>query len=526
MEIQKIRLVVIDDELSSRIKLKKLLQDNSLYEIEADFEDGMQALEWFESNTADIILMDMNMPKVNGVELIQMICAVNEDVHFIAISGYEDYEYVRGCLKNERVSDYLLKHQITKEGLIQALDDMQRRFAIQPHAANQDKDDAVRQIFENINLSETEIREISRQEHIHMEYSDLVMFYLSPDMKTVRGGQEAKKIWANVTMVLQDIVAQVLKGKHQYILYRPQEKDIAVMVSFANVKSYQYILNTETVMVQRIQKMAERMLNITVTMWIGKIQSKVADTLEEYREFRQFAQLKLYDKPGEIHLHAITKEKPGAGTWLLSEEEQKQLIHELRLCREEELYEHIKSIFRALAENRCERKDVQFICRKMLDVIQKCLEKDQESESGLEILEQIDFINQYEEYVWGKYEEAIRKLQGNVEQKYDPSVAKAVAYINENFDHEITLETCALAIGVSYTHMSRMFKKETGVKFTEYLNRVRVNHSKILIEQGRLSLKEIVNDAGFGNYNYFFKVFKEIVGVSPSEYNRQSKNTE
>lgn len=528
----KIQLVIIDDELSARIKVKKLLKDNDLYEIAAEFGDGLKAVEWLETHQADIILMDMNMPKINGVELIQMICALDEDVHFIAVSGYEDFEYVRGCLKNDRVSDYLLKHQMTKEGLIQALDDMQKRYAIQPHEANQEKDSAVRRIFEDENLSNEEIRKFSAMNHIHMEYADMVLFYLSPDMGT-KGGQGTRSFRANVTMVLEDIVGQVIMGKHQYLIYRPHEKDIAVLISFANVKSYQYILNTETVMAKRIQKMAGRMLNITVTMWIGRIQSSPCEALSEYRLFRKRAQLKLYDRPGEIHLHTIEEKGASSGTWLLTEEEQKQLVHELLLCREEELYVHIKEIFTKISGSRCERKDVHYLCKKMLSVLDEACgspdEPDSADDTGdieraVSELEQMDFIGQYEEYIWNRYGQAVKKLQGSVEQKYDPVVAKAVSYINENFNRDITLETCTAHIGVSYTHMSRIFKKETGVKFTEYLNNVRVNHAKILIEQGKLSLKEIVGEAGFSNYNYFFKVFKESVGVSPSEYNRQSKN--
>lgn len=521
MTERKIRLLIVDDELASRIKLKKLLQDNDLYEVAAEFEDGTQALEWLGHHKADIALMDMNMPKINGVELIQMMCSIDAEIHFIAISGYEDFEYVRGCLKNDRVSDYLLKHQITKEGVIQALDDMQSRYAIQPHTTNQEKDDAIRKIFEDETLGDNEIRDFSRQNHLHMEYSDLVMFYLSPDMGNLRNGQDTSSFLANVSMVLGDIVGQVIKGKHQYILYRPHQKDIAVLVSFANVKSYQYILNTKTVMAQRIQKMAGRMLNVTVTMWIGKIQPKVSEALAEYRAFRTTAQLKLYGKPGEIHLHEMNLMELAGGTWLLSEEELRQLEHELLLCREEELYIHVKEIFQKMSDNRCARRDVHFICGKMLSLIRAVL-KDETAVSNEE-LERMDFIEQYETYIWGWFEKAVKVLQENVEEKYDPIVAKVVSYINENFNREITLETCAVHIKVSYTHVSRVFKKETGVKFTEYLNKVRVNHAKILIEQGKLSLKEIVQESGFSNYNYFFKVFKEIVGVSPSEYNKKAK---
>lgn len=74
------------------------------------------------------------------------------------------------------------------------------------------------------------------------------------------------------------------------------------------------------------------------------------------------------------------------------------------------------------------------------------------------------------------------------------------------------------AVGSSYSYLSREFKKETGMRFVEYLNRLRVTKAKSLLLAHDLSMKEIVERTGFRNYNYFFKVFKEFEGMTPSEF--------
>ena len=81
----------------------------------------------------------------------------------------------------------------------------------------------------------------------------------------------------------------------------------------------------------------------------------------------------------------------------------------------------------------------------------------------------------------------------------------------------------ASEIGVSYSYLSRKFKEECGQGFSDYLNQLRIENAKQLIEAGDSNIKEIVNQVGFNNYNYFFKVFKDSEGMTPSEYERKSQ---
>ena len=72
--------------------------------------------------------------------------------------------------------------------------------------------------------------------------------------------------------------------------------------------------------------------------------------------------------------------------------------------------------------------------------------------------------------------------------------------------------------------MSRLLKKETGMGFAECLNKARINKAKSLISEGDIFIKDVVEKSGFHNYNYFFKVFRDIEGVTPSEYIKRAKH--
>lgn len=91
--MEKIQLVLVDDELSSRNTIKKYLEENDIYEIIADFQNGKTALDWLRKNSVDILLCDMQMPEMNGVELMRNVHIINEYLPVIAISGFDDFNF-------------------------------------------------------------------------------------------------------------------------------------------------------------------------------------------------------------------------------------------------------------------------------------------------------------------------------------------------------------------------------------------------------------------------------------------------
>ena len=127
----KIKLMIVDDELISRNTIKKLLEDNGSYEVVADFSDGNAALDWLRGNDIDILLCDMQMPGMNGVELIRMIHVINEFLPVIAISAFDNFDYVRGSLVNG-AANYLLKHELTRKHLLSVLDQARDKYKIVP----------------------------------------------------------------------------------------------------------------------------------------------------------------------------------------------------------------------------------------------------------------------------------------------------------------------------------------------------------------------------------------------------------
>ncbi len=103
----------------------------------------------------------------------------------------------------------------------------------------------------------------------------------------------------------------------------------------------------------------------------------------------------------------------------------------------------------------------------------------------------------------------------------DSLVGRAMSYIEEHYNVSLPLETVAGALYVNKNYLSDLFSKSLGMTFTQYKNTVRINHAKELIRKGGLSMTEIAQKTGFDSSSRFSKVFHQIEGISPQQY--QSK---
>lgn len=96
-------------------------------------------------------------------------------------------------------------------------------------------------------------------------------------------------------------------------------------------------------------------------------------------------------------------------------------------------------------------------------------------------------------------------------------VQLAASYVQHFYYKNISLDKCAKSIGVNASYLSRIFHQESKVTFSKHLSEVRIQMAKTKILQG-IPLKQVASECGFKNYNYFFKVFKDVEGITPLGY--------
>lgn len=102
-------------------------------------------------------------------------------------------------------------------------------------------------------------------------------------------------------------------------------------------------------------------------------------------------------------------------------------------------------------------------------------------------------------------------------------VASAIQYIQLHLSQPLSLRTIAGYLHINSAHLSRQFKKETGLNITDYIHRKRIDEAKRLIERGNLALMDIAFSVGYNDLSYFIKIFKRITSITPERYSKGMK---
>lgn len=513
--MSKIKLAVVDDELTSRNTIKGYLAENAQYEIVADFQNGRSALEWLRKNSVDILLCDMKMPEMDGVELMWNIHVVAPYLPVIVISGFDDFNYVRGSLVNE-AANYLLKSELTAQSLLTALDQVRERYRIVP------KSGSVQQrrgccVTDASMFTAEKIRQMVQIQEIDFHCTNVVPIAISPDFKVFEG-MNFSEYRNDIIRAMQDIIAQMLQDQYPYLMHITKKKHILLLISFVKMSSALYIFNVLHNFVMRFQRQSLRMLDITVTIISGESHQRLEQTMDEMIQLETLLEDKLYLGGNRVASAAATK-KLVYETGRLPDGLWHQLEFELENGMPDALHT-IQELLEHMERSRFSEQHVRKNCRRILGLMEHAgILSEQERQ---ETFERLGFYEEFGQYRTELLELYYRKAPDEQRKKAgDPSserIAQVIAFLEQNYASDISLEGCAAMVGSSYTYLSKEFKRETGMRFVEYLNRIRVRKAKSLLIRNELPMRQIAELSGFPNYNYFFKVFRELEGMSPSEF--------
>lgn len=512
---EKLKLIIVDDELTSRNLIKSLICDSTQYEVVADFADARLAIDWLRENEIDILLCDMQMPYMNGVEFIQLARSIYEFLPVIAISGFDDYNYTRGCMING-VADYLLKSELTKKKLLQTLNLVQEKYKLTPEDTKVKHKIGYCIEMEN-QFNETNIHRLIINNEIEFDESYILPIAISPDFRKVDkiNYEEYRK---DIEKAIKDIITQILNAEYKYIFYSGKNLPLILLLSFKDVRSMLYIYSVSSNFADKLRRRTIRMLDTTLTIAMGTIQINLAQAINQSQKLITMTGEKLYNGGNKImnsDVVELTQYQEGC----IPDLYWKQVSYEVKNLDSLGAKSVIRDIFNKCKEQKVRYEDVVRIAINLLEILTtKELISVEEENKYRNDIQQIEIVNELEDFLIIICDFCFHKAEKKSNLEISTNIIKAKEYIRLNYTKDISLESCANDVGTSYTHLSREFKKETGMGFVEYLNLLRINKAKSLLIRNDISMKEIVESVGFRNYNYFFKVFKNVEGVTPNEF--------
>ncbi|TBL78960.1 response regulator transcription factor [Paenibacillus thalictri] len=527
-----LKVISVDDEWLVRNHLRSLIDWERLgFTLCGEAGDGAEALELIRELQPHLVIADMNMPGMGGVELVRHISEMYPQVRIIALSSYDSYDYVRGSL-HYGAMDYLLKHSLTPEALIQVLGRVKEKMSEELAQINARERERLKWEAAGPAVSQSYLKELligagtpeARRKYVEyfqdMPYGRdgqqhvlFLMKLIHFDSLPLRmNEQELTLFIRSVTDMAMQIVADA--GCAVYL----ERGSFGVLFSLENERSEYGMLQRVEAKKSRLEKSLELYFNSAGIVLGSAMFDSIAAISVQFTELRsRLDELQGYKPKAERH--------GGAPASLVTLNQEKELLAAAEACDAAETSRIVKEIVKACAANEAAfRRGAASVSAELIQLAVKIAQKAgmdaewifQEMKAGLSAPKNGQELERNLQALFARLIEELSLHQTSA--RYSRYVAQAVRIIQQRYSEGITLEETSEELHITPSYLSRLFKEETGATFTEYVTAYRIDRSAQLIRTRACSVKEIYQLVGFNSYSYFIKLFKEHMGETPHVY--------
>ena len=516
------RLILVDDEAIIREGISKCLPwGENGFELAGKFEHGEQALAYLENNSVDIVLTDINMPRMDGLTLSRIISEKYPGVMVLLLSGYDDFEYAQEALKNQ-VRDFLLK-PITADELKEVLNRVENELNLQrEHELRQEEMKQLlaesfpllRQRFLYRLVSGRLNRENIRRRIDYFRMNDLEAFY----QVVVINIPES---WNDLEMLTISEYLKTHTDSNDEI-FSNREEDIVVLLQDKGRENLE----------QRARKIAElafkhasQLEKEQLTAGCGEVVEDPAELQNSYR-----SACSVLDYSRVLGISQILSVNEIRDRKKISLEgfsaKAREFTEALKTGSEQTSAEALNAVFSFIEEHYLTMSEASgYLARLhflLLQFIQEMdLMTDDIASVILEPAGNLGSLSQAKLF----FKDLLRKLQAAVRaRRHDvvlSRVDKARRIISEKYtDSNFSLKDICDELYLSTSQFSLLFKEGTGQTFVEYLTAFRVDEAKKLLKSSSLKGYEVAEQTGFSDPRYFSIVFKKLTGVTAMEYRK------
>ncbi len=538
------KVMIVDDEILARKTIGDNMDWAGLgYELVTDCQNGKEAIEYLEKNQVDVVLTDINMPFVDGLELSKYICDNCPRTKVIIFSGYNDFEHAKSAIQY-RVTEYLLK-PVTPKELIDAMKNVKN--ALDEIKKKESKVEELQSAFIEYTKNESLI---VRKELMHLmkgsQDSDVCILNLKKHGIEIKGkvfcvahisadlyiegpsvdsidGKESELM----TFVIDNISTEIMAEEKCGMVYRDGNGSVCIL--FYSNATFAFPKKIEEICM-KIKKYTYESMKLSLSIVVGK---SVASLQELPKSYEAMEQLKVY------------KYTQGSGVYMdygrvinrvANAIDIEKYMYELE-CGIKQLevdsYRDILADLQVeLSKIYIEKSKVMAYLTQLVAGMCKTVNDAQGIEQGREderesYIDQIYCSNTLEEGmgIVTRYVEKMRIVLSEMQQSSGTKLAKnALSYIEKHY-HESTLglnEVCEY-LNISVSHFSTIYKEEIGETFMETLTRIRMEEAKRLLKETHMKNYEIAERVGFSDPHYFSIAFKKMTGKTPKEFAKENR---
>ncbi len=537
-----IKVFLCEDEFVVREGIKNNIDwAGNGYEFIGEASDGELALPLIRKLEPDIIITDIRMPFMDGLELSRIVKKELPFAEIVILSGYEEFDYAKQAI-SIGVAQYLLK-PISADDLLSELDSLRDKII-------KGKEEAA--------LKEQFKKEM--EENDRREKSDLFRSLVSGSYAVTDLLKKAEKLDMDLSAIWYNIVLLFIKSEHHEIEEYSKssvtieelinetvdemgcicfDRDLEGKAILIMGDSDDELAKSQETLIRKLKDIFAGYSHVRYYGGIGKCVNRLSRLNESYEDAgcavanRFFvSESGFFTADRHTKAEEINDERFDMSSIDAKRIDKSNVQKFLKMGNLDEIPFYVGEFVKSIGEDAFGSYIFrQYIAMDVFFAVSGFLEELTGDKSAPAVAEvsrdSLSSVESVKEYITGIVSDAIRRRDSVATNRYKDIVDEAVKYIDDNYsDEELSLNQLASHVNVSPNHLSTIFSSQTGQTFIKYLTEYRMGKAKELLKCTSMRSSEISEAVGYKDPHYFSYMFKKTVGMTPTNYREGSQSEE
>ncbi len=534
------KLIVVDDKadiLDGIIKLGHWAQMN--FDVVGKACNGKDAFDLVREHQPDVVITDIRMPIMDGLELTSLIKQHFPFTKVIILSGYDDFNYAQQAVKLG-AEEYLLKPaRIDRiEGaVLRAYEKLEIEKKVREDSILMQqklikslpllKDDYFRYLVSTpVEHDLNEVKDRFRFLEIGLDIRYFAVLLIELDHYRELFERNNIKEVELYKFAVANMAQELMGACYKCETLRVDDNRIVLLINYRTDLSLNDNKAGISDVAENIRKSVEKYLDITITIGIGGLYEDLKDIYYSFLEAREAIAYKIVLG----HNHVICAQDIRINhhqSFHYPIQLENEILSYIKIGASEQIPARLNQFIESLID----QKDIspaylKKILRNFVGVISRMtLELPENTEMNrirnndliaeIEKYKTVDEIRSWLNKILCEIAQTVRNMK---KSQLEKDIDKAKLYIHQHFHEDISLQTVSEHVCLSPTYFSAVFKELAGETFIEYLVKARVEKAKELLATGQYKIYEIANRVGYEDRRYFSEVFKKHTGLNPAEY--------
>jgi two-component system response regulator YesN len=520
-----LKVLIVDDEIIIRNGIFRIIQWDKLG-IEKVFTAscGKKALEIASAEKPDIMLTDICMPEMDGLEMTKLMLEMLPKLKVIVLTGYDDFKYAqKSCSLG--VKDFILK-PVDENNLTKCIKLQVENIKEEMQSMLSDNILSRKKLIESqreIEKSLLELTEKSTNQLESLEISEKLVFEDDCDYQValIKPRIPCDSVWSQhknfLLISIKSFIIDMIDSKNCGWTFQNRDGDIIIIFYVCN----KYEDTREQI--SKLQEIINVEFEVALNVGVGSVVSSMSEITFSYNLASD--NCKQYDLGNDKGISSIVQETFTNSTNKLLYYKEKVLEN---INDPEKTKKYLKSYInevRITSENDKRIAEQKFYDLAAAFYWEYLRTTGNPADGRLETLITTLQSNDIENCSAFTEMFVMKLLYSNKKQMHE-IVEAATEYINQHFSEDLTVFTLAEQFHVARNYFSRLFKKEMGEGCNEYITRKRIEKAKQFLADSRIKTYEIAEQIGYHDTNYFSLAFKKNTGLSPKEFRDKLNNAE